>query len=545
MHPARAAGSRSAYLLSIAGCSLSLCACQPLSPIPVSGHYEGNLILRQGDRLAESPVTAEIPELHAGELSIPLKNLDGSDRSPVRLGRIRRDSLTLAISELGGATLAARMNDGCYTSRDAGITVRLCPAREEVLIEASDASGKPLYSLSLDHFATGAAPALEPARAYSLADAMNRALTLDFGTRIEFEHVMQARHQAANAYLKLLPHLGGGSILALAAAPTVVGLLGAVGDLVPFLFPSRWIQAREARLASEAEQDALILMRGDAGVQLEGMAYAFARDVGIQRDYAAAITEVDEARQQIAKSEAAGGYPAGSADLLATLLIQLQSDADDLDLTVSEEKMSLAQAMGFVNPDAVTDLSVPEESVPLDAAKELDPASLMAEAQDRSFELRQMDWLIRAAESARRATYFSWLDPSGDPSVELGAGLGQAVAVATSQVAELRVAREQTASILLQKVDATVAEFNDSLDDHERSGRYFALQDTRVSRLLAALAAGQPVQMYDLITALSDHLAARLGLRNSDAVYRISLAKLDRLLLRGYYAHLSGVAFAF
>ena len=48
-------------------------------------------------------------------------------------------------------------------------------------------------------------------------------------------------------------------------------MLGTIGDLVPFLFPSRWFHAKEAREISVVEQNTLALLRADLMPQVEGL----------------------------------------------------------------------------------------------------------------------------------------------------------------------------------------------------------------------------------------------------------------------------------
>ena len=506
-----------------------LAACQFSARGLASGHYEGSLILDRGGRLSEFPVVAEIPKLEKS-ISVSVSNLDGSARPSIELSDIRGDSLRLRILELGADSILLVKNQDCYVNQD-NDRVHLCPKNDQLSIEVLTRSGDAVFSLNLNYFPGGHQIALEPPQNFSLAGAVKNALTLDFGSRIEFQRVMQARHLAANAYLNLLPHLGTNSILAAATASNFVGLLSAVGDLAPFLLPSRWLQAKEQALASQAERDALILMRGDAGVQVEGLAYAIARDEKIQAEYQIALDQARTIRSQLNSSE---------NDIMDSLLISMEADSAELDLSIREQKSFFAQAMGLNNPAAVLDLSVPEAALPIEVATDLDASTMSGAALGRSFELRQMDYLIHAARIAKKATYFGWLDPSGDPSGELGFGFGEKVALAASKVAELVSAREEIQSIVLQKLANTVAEYNDSMEDHERSGRNFAIQERRLQRILSALPTGAALDRFDVVTTLQAHLGAKIGLLNSEAVYRISHAKLDRLMLEGFYSTLSG-----
>jgi hypothetical protein len=280
-------------------------------------------------------------------------------------------------------------------------------------------------------------------------------------------------------------------------------------------------------------------MRGDAGVQLEGMAYAYARDAKIDLDYKAAMAQVETVKSQLAALEAASKVPAGATDMVATVLIGMDGDLDALELSIGEQKAFLAQAMGMVNPKAVRDLVVPDAAIPVEAATVFADEPIISELRGRSFETRQLDYLIHAASLARTAAFFSWMDPACDPTAVLGLGTPDLIAVRTSQVEALKIQRRQTEGIVLQKAEDAILEFNDSLDDHERAQKNFEIQERRMQRNLSAVQAGQDVNLFDLVTGLQQHLDALIDLRTTEAVYRMTRAKLDRLRLQGNYAHIS------
>ena len=517
---------------------LSLCGCEVQSTVPASGHYEGNLIYDAAGQLISLSITAEISALENGKASIQLKDLSNSYQRVLILTEVRQESLNLDLPD--GLSSEARLTkDGdCYASR-LPMQVRLCPTTQSLTIEVNGQTGGAVYSLSLDRATENSHTTLEMPRSFTLIEAVNQAFAMEFNTRAEFQRVMQARHLAQNAYLNLLPHLSANSILAVATATDMIGLLGSIGDLAPFLLPSRWLQAKQAGVLSEAEQDAMVAMRADAGVQVEGLAYAYARDQKIARHFEEAQTRIGQIIQTVQSGETAGRFPAGTADMLASVQISMEADAAELDLSIREQRTFFAQALGLINPQAVTGLEVLEPATPVEQTKDLNEKDYQQAVLARSWELRQMDFLIRAARLQEEGTLFSWMDPTGDPSLGLGLGLGEAVAVQSSKVAELLVSRQGLEAILLQKLSNTVAEYNDSMEDHERSTRNFEIQDRRLKRELTALQSGVQANLLDLVTVLPEHLKAQIALRNSEAVYRLSRAKLDRLLSEGFYTHLT------
>jgi hypothetical protein len=150
---------------------------------------------------------------------------------------------------------------------------------------------------------------------YTQREAMSRAFTESFDSRAIYERQIQARHAARASYLNLLPHLSMSSILS-AVAPSVTGLLGAIGDLVPFLLPNRWLQAKSAAHQSQAQRQALALMRADAAAQVEGLSYALERDFQILAHYRTLMDLAVQTRDKLQRIELSGGMPEGSTDHL-------------------------------------------------------------------------------------------------------------------------------------------------------------------------------------------------------------------------------------
>ncbi len=519
--------------------ALAFTACNSVSPIPRSGDYQGSVIRLNEGILQKLPIQAVASDVSGGKATIQLSRADGTRDELITLSDVSSSSLKLLIPSLGTQPIELKADQSCLIGTG-DLRIRLCPARDEIVIEAArTSSGAGIYSLSLDWFPIFKPMRLEPAKSYGLDEAVANAFRMSFDDRIEFQRVMQAKHRTANSYLNLIPHLTINSILGLTQYTNVQGLLGIVGDLVPFLLPSRWFRAKADSLDAEAEQDGLILMRADAAEQILGLAYLFDRDKRIETDYEGAIQEAEQAHGQVQTDEFLGEFPPGTADNLKTTIDGMKLDLAVLELTINEEKTSLAQSMGLMNPDGVTDLSMPQDDSKIAQAQSIDGKSILALALDRSFELRQLDFLIQAAQEVKTADYFDWMDPTGDPSLGLGAGLGEAVAVQSSKINELEIDREQLQSQVYQEVTDVTAEHNEALKAYRLASDDLTTQERRFNRTQELLNFGKDVSVLDLVTVYQDRLKAKINVLNSIAAFEISRAKLDRLELEGYFSQLS------
>ena len=166
---------------------------------------------------------------------------------------------------------------------------------------------------------------VEP-RIYTLAEAMDAAFNKSFESRLEYENVIQAKQRAKAAHLSLLPHLGVGTVIN-AITPSVTGYIASIGDLAPFLLPSRWFLAKQGTAQYEAEKVTLKIMRADLGATVEQFAYALQRD----KEIADLFEKVREQTLPILKrvkylDENKLGTPPQSAKHLESIINYLDTD---------------------------------------------------------------------------------------------------------------------------------------------------------------------------------------------------------------------------
>ena len=117
-------------------------------------------------------------------------------------------------------------------------------------------------------------------------------------------------------------------------------------------------------------------------------------------------------------------------------------------------------------------------------------ATLADQVLKNSVELRQMDALIEMSKWNRKASYFNWLDPSGDWTGGIGFGLGDYLAIGRSQQQEVQIKREQVRSILMEKTTVTLDDAKQTLQAYGLASDGADIQARRISRLTQDLHAG-------------------------------------------------------
>ncbi len=527
--------SPSLILIGIVG-TLGLLSCDPQqdSKLPNPGYYQGTLIHANSGKIEKLPVMANVELKATHGLKITFDQSGGTGVLPIQVSAIDSNTAQIVIEELGKNSVRLTLESTCWVSHAAG-TVEACLTPAAINISVAQQSGNEIYSLMLDHSEKSVALPLEVPQSYTVSQAVQRAFSLSFESRIEFQRSSQAKQLSKNTYQNLLPHFSLGSIATIAEM-NPYSLVGTVGDLAPFLLPSRWMHAREQSHLSDAEKDALIVMRADTGVEVEALADALARDKEILKAFDETIATVDGVQKRVEWRERFGDFPLGTANGLLTTLHSLQADRATLALNIDEQLAFVAQSLGMMNPKGVSDMTLESDALPIEQAIPLEDVKIWQPATSVSYELKQMDALIAAARETKGATLFEWVDPSGDPTAALGFGLGSAIEIRSSQLEQARISREQIQAIVLQKVTQAVLEYNHAIDQFKKSKQDLALQESRVQTILDNIRLNNEFNLVDLATVFQDRMRAQMLLSSAQAAFRIHRAKLDRLLLQGFYS---------
>lgn len=530
----------------------------------VQGHYEGSLTDHSdGKTYKETSVFADIDSSDT-PLTLAVKDAKGNTGISLQISDVADDALTLQ-SSLGlkqAVRLALDTNvpgSECFRGVS-DVKITLCATAPEISLEIQNLKdGTDILSVVLHHFdRNGVIPPAEKPRAFTLSEAINRARTLSFASRIEFEHVVQAKLYARASYLHLLPQITMSTILNnVTVAPlnfvgTFTAALQDIGDLAPFLIPSRWFQADANEQQSKAEQDTQILMKLDTGVQVEGLFYAYDRDKksrDLTRQFLLQLVDPDHPdtgiRHEIKTREDYGQIAEGSTLNIDLIVNQVQQSLGILEQVTTEDRGAISQSLGYYNPTTVSDATIDAELVPIEQAQPADfnTINAVASCQNpngdcRSYELQQMDYLIAEAKDAKTLRYFAWLDPNLDPTVgsTLGFALPTELEINNSQIKELTIDRQQLQSVLSGKVLNAVTDLNQALSTYQLAQAGVKEAQNLLNLTMVNLGHGVNEDMFALTTALQNLLNANITLQTSIANYRVARSEIDRLLLQGYYA---------
>lgn len=536
-------------VLLTALCFLSGCrGSELLNQAP--GRYTGYLLETQTTPDAptsfQKPVTARITSNSRTNLVLKIETdpvvLERKswqiDLQAFRGPRLNLTSLNLFT---GSRTLFQESEQpGCLATDDTETTpeLRFCFDGSKLSI-SQQLSSKNTRLIMLNRVATNPAtpddsvlPPLETPAPYSLEELRSRAIEQSFDSRAEFEHVLQAKLAARSAYMNLAPHFSLNTLLGFINF-SWISIIRSAGDLAPFLLPTRWFRAREAKFQSQADYKGWLVMRADAGNLTEGLTYSILRDRKAIAVLEQARLETIKLRDEIKLREELGLERIDASLILSAVVGTVDNALLILREGTRAEMTAAAQAAGFLNPDAIQEVKMPE-SLSMENAEKVEKNVLMIPVISKSLELQQMDALIAVAQINRRERYFSWMDPSGGEGA-LGFGFFDYLRVGRSRVRELQEKRIELQSTLLQKLSNTVGEINLGVELYRLSMNLSDLHKRRIARMNQDLTLGTNVSLNELCTALQDQMRADLAAINAEFSYYTSLGKLDRLQFQNGY----------
>lgn len=537
--------------LLLAGCEVSD------SLYHVAGHYDGFV----ANPLAMNAVSAEAT-FNAKKLSaeIRIKPEPDSERIILQISAMPKNELRLSSSEptdyLEKPLTLTLAQKPCYTSASPQ-TAMLCleDGELQLFLKKAGKQGYTTFCLSkksrckipsvgstLPHEEV---PPKEAPASYTVEQLMERAKTRDFSNLAEFEKVLQAKLTAKNAKLDLLPHQNINTILALSTA-TPQTILAAIGDIAPFFLPNRWEQAAALEDDALAEQDAFRILQASAMNTVQGLALMVLRDEAVLERLQENRLSVIAIRDEVLTSEQTPGsiVQVGTSDEVNIILESFSRMINTLQEGAIEERLSLSQAAGFMNPLAVANVlpvEVPTVTGPIAGA----PPAWEQAAIERSLQLRQLDHLVNAAQHSFVSRFYQWIDPDGADAGSLGLGLPSYIEIGASKIRELFDMKADAQSRILKKVDQALIQSQLVFENYRVAVESSRIDERRIARLLLNFRTGNfgpgtSFNLADLAEALQDK--ALNDIYQIDGLFSqlALLAQLDFLTFKGLYSPLAG-----
>ncbi len=527
------------------GILISLSACRDDSIKQIGGYYQGEMVNQLGQR---QQVTTRIPNLKdlSEDKSLKIEITPTlAMANPTAVGlRYDNDILFISSEITNNREVPIKVdgNKSCAFGTSIDVIVELCWNTSRLSLKYTDANSKSVLTalyLGKDDNLLPPPGKERVASNYTLDELLGRAKFLNYSVSQEAERVYQAKKQVTVALGNLLPHFNTRDALAYATGGAL-GLAEAVGDLLPFLFPSNWFKWIEAGHLADAERKSFASLRGNEMNAVENLFYLVHRDQDIFSVLEDHIEWLKKIYNAILVKEQNAGLPKGSADLFTTVIVELAQDYEQLRFLLAQQYGAIAHAVALPPISGISGLEnvvLPD----LSATNSIQAKDIYVEGQAKSFEIATIEYMIKAARNSTKERAFGFLDPASDRNI--GFGYPALIQVGKSQEAELRKRRDEMFSLIEKRSIDVAADYNSSLRAFTLGTSGLRSSQGYMNLLLRELQTGEELldrpEFLNLVVETSRKvLRFRLNLISAQYSYMIAKSKLDRLTLTGYYRNL-------
>jgi len=526
------------------------------------GHYEGQI--QEGTLLFKdiSPYSLIGLDFRRGQKNsvlITVNDVHNKNSFEIQISKRGFNSYFLQIPEIGPLVFKPKRYFSetpfgtltCYNSQEDYI-IDICTETNEFKLSVKDKDERLLLSLVAGRFNRDLPFELEDPVSLTLNEAVQIALKKNFASRIEYRQMMQAQKRISESYLNLLPSARFFSAVCLTGFVLTLNpfsLIYGIGDVAPFLFPTRWFNAVQAKYQAIVAQDSYRIMQANLAHEVEGMVYKtvlYREQVAIYNQVMEMVSRLREPITVLLEKYRMDKY---ADETLEMLTYQLESGRGTAQSNLKSVLQGLSGTLGYLNLNAITDIRMEESDLPKAPTRALNSQLLGRLSRNRSLEARQIQILRKAAKLEKTAMYFQWLDPGGDPSMGFGFNLIPQNKIANESIAILMDQENECLQKATQSGVRSAEAFNSLLIAYQQSLLFANRQKKRLNHLLDDLkdlgsnevpvSFSQGVRSGEISAIVQDYLTAALAVPDIMAQLRIVQSKIERHLLVGYFSVLN------
>lgn len=540
--------------LLVTGCKL------PLAP----GKYSSRLTLVSstpgvGQTVqSDEPVRVEITPIPSGLSATILDFKSMEPKYPaISVTRLKRHHLALTVPFLDETqafdlTLAdPKSADACYqwSGKATEISsVELCFNEEWFRLHIKKGA-QSVLRLSGNHVEPRIGFEASESVSLTLRQALDILFTQGFDVQEAQQNLVRADRMAQKTYLKLLPHtsLGTPVTMASVALGDYFEARGPIGELIPFIFPTRWVKAKALSWSARAERYAKVATKANALLALNIAGINFAA----HKEYRDALLElqglVNSAVVSTPDSEAGSSDDSDAGKVVSTMVSllkkDLQTEVNTAENLIQQDQVAISYALGSENPKYVSELGLVGtkrvESISVlrtDAEAQAEVTQTKNLAIQFSLELSQVDALFKAADLREKNVWIDWFDSYSN--IGLGPSTPTEKKYYKSFVDSVRIKEQAARALIPRSASAWTAQRNMAVMNYFN---HLANRQTQREQLNVVVSRRitHPSAAADLRNAVKGSVAVLSALYSSRALAESKQAELDRLTRSGIYEYLS------
>lgn len=357
--------------------------------------------------------------------------------------------------------------------------------------------------------------------------------------------VYQVKETIQVARGDLLPKLNLWKVVTVPLDP-LMGMLGMIEDIAPFLVPANWFRVEEHKILYLATQEAYRALWANELMTAKSLYLKILFDLSL-------LEHVKKNKQQfekigaIAKSrETFGGLWQNVSRDIEVKILALEEDERSLEVLISVELDSLSYLMGY--PGSVTLTLTPVDIPDFSNYTPLNYDDFEFRVLDSSPESREFDHLIQASDFIKKEAMFSFLGSSQMSrgvaggvfdnlpiSKGLGFGTGPSLRIIRAQKNILRLQKKGIEETLQRQLKILIYNYNADLENYANLKKRVLLTQAILDDLYRKLVLGEDIEIFDLVDASRNYIQADNAFFAVNYRLLVNEDKLSRLIFHGDY----------
>lgn len=512
-------------LLLLVGCGQNL--------KEIEGDYKGSITTIRVDEVTTFQIESAVKATN-NSLEITIQNAETNEELYIFSVKKKNKNLLLSSSMFQqNETVELETNGACAsTSSNARLKVSSCLTSTSLLFNIVDIE----QNFKLILIATKEDETLDghsiESREYTLAELVELANRYNLENILQAQSVYQGREEILLNRGRLFPSFNMGTIIAGVDFP--FGLTSEVGNLLPFLFPNNWYRLSKSETLFEAERLSYAALKANQVSLVEGLYYTILRDQGYQKSLDGHLERLMNLKNIMDRQFEMGIGTESPARYIQLKISDITTDIISIEDFLVNQNTSIMRSIG-ASPSKGT-LQLAQVTLPnLNKATEIDLRGAENQAIAVSFERQTALQLELASQFQVGEATWSWLNPNSDPSFNIGLGWEHAIKIEELNGRQAQINRriiENKIRQELQSIESRLhlifAQYVVDLEGLQSAEALLSFETERFQN-------GDDVKAIELLDLSETILKFNVKLTALQYSYLITMGKLDRLLLEGFY----------
>lgn len=428
------------------------------------------------------------------------------------------------------ASIALKIDGSCAFNSEN--ETRLCWEKENLNLDFKLNESRFRYQFK--RFDDGVSRVKAPERV-SVQQLINLTRMRNFSNLTEAEIVYQAKESILETRGNLLPHFNMKDLISV-VTDGPIGLLGNIGELLPFIFPTPWLDWSKSSDLYQAQLLSFSSLLANEMNAVETLVYSVHRDIALSHFLDKQLQLLIRVESRTKKLEELGVLKAGASLDFSLKMKSYQQDRRQLQTLIDKELSALAYAVGYSPTDngfTLDEIQFDEPTKPAESAAELAQLALI-----QSMEVRSLSFLSQAANKDISNRSYGFLDPSSD--ISIGFGRAPSTRIGKSQKKKIEIQKASVTALIEKRAVEVSADMNEAYDLYRSSLLASNDADRRYNQLigkpmeLGEISWAEPTVISLVLESLDNKLRYEAMKLSALHAFQIAKANRNRLVLDGF-----------